>query len=289
MGGIVEPFVPHYNTPMLVRCSPVILGALAAACSLAVYSSGHGGANPSDAGEDNNAPPIVDAATEDVGASTDSNVALSDCLGTPRPVFFCDGFEGVNPSSSWKPLRRPDARAELFVAFSPKLAGAQSLRAGFSTLPPGGDAKLEFKRPGGAGPLSLQVSIYITSDTDWTAGQAVPLFELRSFTAEAVAVGTFIANGGGPNGKIELRVPGSLSLDLGPANIGNWACYEIAYDGTYVTGFAGAANKGSVNGRAATDHVQIGMEWNYGENNGAGKHVYFDDVVIAPAPIGCLH
>ncbi len=210
-----------------------------------------------------------------------------DCLGAFRDAFYCDGFESPSLATTWEQILKPASAAQISVQSETKLAGAQALRSGFAPIPATGEAKVHFPRPGGAGPLSLQVSVHVDLDA-WETGEVIPLFALRAGTASPAVV-VFVASGVDGAGQMELRVAGGPTIALGAVVASRWDCYEIAFDGATVTAFRGTTLKGTAPSSAAIDGADIGMEWNYGENALADKHLHYDDAVIAAAPIGCLH
>lgn len=224
--------------------------------------------------------PGVDAA--------DGNDGKIDCLGARRNAFYCDGFEGATIGAPWTKLLQPGTPpSEVAISTSKHVAGAQSMISAFDTLPASGTAKLRYARPGGAGALSIQFSVYVDSDA-WGAGDDMPLGGLRAAGA-AAAVVYFVPSGSGSAGQIELRVAGRMPISLGAATINGFACYEVGYDGATVSAYAGATLKGTAALAMAVDAADVGLEWSHGANAGAGKNMEFDDVVIAPAPVGCLH
>jgi hypothetical protein len=227
-----------------------------------------------------------DAATMDAG---DAAVTGIDCLGTRRDVFFCDGFESAALSPTWQQVLVPATHAKLLPEPGIAVAGAQGLRAGFSPIPESGEAGLLFERPGGAGPISLQVSFYLDNDA-WGPNQPAPLFGLRA-GIDLTAVVTFISSGVGGGGSMELRVLGGPTIPIGPASVNAWVCYEVVYNGTNVTIYQGMTSKGSAPVTTAIDSAEIGMGWPLGNgpNDNAAKVVHYDDVVISPGRIGCLH
>src|SRR5262249_4964270 len=81
-------------------------------------------------------------------------------------------------------------------------------------------------------------------------------------------------------------------LDLGVYELGKWACVEIAVDvgagSSTLTAWRGAASMGALVTKAMPDTVSLGPQWPYANPSGP-QRLYFDDVVVAPAPIGCLH
>ena len=247
-----------------------------------------------------------DVLDPDGNVVTDGNVPVDgsdggdgkiDCLGARRNAFFCDGFEAVTIDAQWMKLLSPSTPPAVVDIWKTSqhpggaVAGAQSMVSAFDpTLPSGSGntAKVRYARPAGAGALSLQFSIYVDSDA-WNTSDAVPIGGLRAAGASA-AVLYFVANGGGSTGRIEVRVPGSAAVALGAANIGHFACYEVAYDGVgTVSAWAGSTLKGTAPLSMAVDAADVGLEWSLGPNASASKHMEFDDVVIAPAPVGCLH
>jgi hypothetical protein len=233
---------------------------------------------------DGSTPGPRDAATMDV---VDGAVTGIDCLGARRDAFFCDGFEAPALSNAWQQVLVPADRAKLLPEPGIALAGTQGLRAGFSPIPASGEAGLIYKRPGGAGPLSLQVSFYLDNDA-WGAGQPAPLFGLRA-GADLTAIVYFIASGVAGGGSMELRVLGGPTIPIGPAAVSAWACYEVVYDGANVIIYAGSTSKGSAPVAAAIDSAEIGMGWGNGANDLAAKVVHYDDALISPGRIGCIH
>jgi hypothetical protein len=226
-----------------------------------------------------------DAATDVV----DGAAPGIDCLGARREAFFCDGFEAPTLSATWQQVVVPADSGKLRPAAGIAVAGAQGLHAGFSPIPESGEAGLLYKRPGGTGPLALQVSFYLDNDA-WGAGQPAPLFGLRAGT-DLSAIVYFVASGVGGGGNLELRVLGGPTLPIGPGAVNAWACYEVVFDGANVTVYSGMTSKGSAPLTAAIDSAEIGMGWPLGNgaNAAAAKVVHYDDAVISRARIGCIH
>jgi hypothetical protein len=227
-------------------------------------------------------------ATGDAGADvTDANVTI-DCLGVQRNALFCDGFEEPTIGAAWQQIVQPSAPpAELSSTTLRKISGARSLASGFNMLPDGGAALVRWAKPGTPGPLALQLTFFFFNDA-WGANDIVPLATLLSGGSPvATLLWKHTVN---ENGNVELRVPGQSDVLLGPMAAEGWTCFEIFADGAKVRGWAGASEKfPSPPLTSPIDGVEIGMRWLYGPDTANSKFIGVDDVVIANAPIGCLH
>ncbi len=223
----------------------------------------------------------------DASDGNDGNDGKIDCLGARRFAFYCDGFEAPI-GAPWQSILLPGHPPANVTTTARHVAGVQGITSAFFPLPSGtGAAKLRYLRPGGVGPLSLQLSIYVDNDA-WAPGDAVSIGGLRASGAAAAEL-YFVASGTNGGGRIELRVTGSSTINLGSIAADQFRCFEIGWDGATVTAFAGATNKGSAPLGVAVDSAEVGMEYSLGANANAGKNMEYDDAVIAPAPIGCLH
>ena len=146
--------------------------------------------------------------------------------------------------------------------------------------PPGGPNFFEFGD-------DVLYSIYIDNDA-WALGDSVTIGGLRAAGAPAAEL-YFVASGTNGGGHIELHVSGSSIISLGAIAANQFRCFEVGWDGAVVTAYAGAMNKGSAPLTLPVDSAEVGMEYALGANPNAGKIMEYDDVVIARAPIGCLH
>jgi hypothetical protein len=223
----------------------------------------------------------------DAGDAADATVTI-DCLGVQRNAFFCDGFEQPTIVGAWQQIVQPSAPpAELSATILRKISGTRSLASGFNMLPDGGAAVLRWPKPGAPGRLSLQVTFFFFNDA-WGANDMVPLAALLSNGSPvATLLWKHTVN---ENGNVELRVPGHADVLLGPMAAEGWTCFEIQADGAKVRAWAGQTEKfPSPPLTTPVDGVEVGMRWLYGPDNTNSKFIGADDVVIADAPIGCLH
>src|SRR5262249_22434919 len=119
------------------------------------------------------------------GDASDESI---DCLGAKRKALFCDGFEGASLDPAWERSASSNPPAFVNQAADTKVAGEQSLWAELTPAATGGFAVVRWARPGGSGPLSLQISIMVPSQSWDKAGQAMPLARLRSGSSSAVTL-----------------------------------------------------------------------------------------------------
>jgi hypothetical protein len=228
------------------------------------------------------------AASDVVDATVDADAAPTiDCLGVQRNAFFCDGFEGTTLDTQWQQIVLPSAPpADLGTTTLRKISGARSFYSGFSTLPNGGTARIRWARPG-SGPLSLQLTFFFFDDA-WGASDVVPLASIRVGGANAATL--IWKHTTNANGNVEIHVDGQADVTLGPMKVNDWTCFEIYAEGTNVRSWAGATEKfPSLPLAGMADGAELGFQWLYGPDAVNSKYLGVDDVVLAPAPIGCLH
>lgn len=231
---------------------------------------------------------------EDSGASADADAGppTIDCLGVPRPAFFCDGFEGMSFDPAWTKIALPagDPRPDLSLTTQKAIAGgARSAYLGFSTLPTNGVAMLRWSRGGamGPGPLSLQWSVFWPKD-GFDIGQTFPIAALRAADGRVATVSIRVT-GVDAAGDLLLTIGSGEPINLGAITPNTWSCIELAHDGTDLTAYRGDTAQVKRPLATGIDSIELGYEWPYPENGGAGAGLYVDDVIVSPSRIGCIH
>ena len=276
----------------LLRGLPLLCSVTACGAFLSVNEAVPPPASSDDAGDVAEAGPEAGAdgaaAAQDGGgdaATTDGgDSGLVECFGTPRSVFYCDAFDLPNIAAPpWLLNVAPPGdvnKAELATSTNVHLSGARAADAYVGPATGTKTAKALWTRPGGAGPLAFQLNVYIPADA-WTAADTTAFAALRSATGPIGEL-QFKPNGNGSNGDLVLA-NASGTVNLGPVSVGNWSCVELEANGGTLTAFRGAIKKGSLPIAAPPVAAEIGISTALG-----GKVFYFDDVVLAPAAVGCL-
>jgi hypothetical protein len=262
--------------------------ALAAACG--TLESGTTVDAP-DGGPDANAP--SDASTDaPIDSSVDAGpdgASLVDCFGTPRgDVFFCDSFDDAGVGDSgldprWTVDRFPELFTVAGATTQHALVGAHGAISYFGAISSGAaHAVLRWTR-GGSGPLAFQLNVFMPSQPVGV-GNVVRLAAVRG---SSTAVVEFVADTGGVTGKLRVSfVPPSTSIELGPAAIGGWKCIELFADTSSFSVAVGPNDAGSVPVALGATGAELGMDMPGQFND---HSFFYDEIVAAPAPIGCLH
>ena len=206
-------------------------------------------------------------------------------------AFMCDGFESSALAASWLQV----VHAGNVDGFSSKraAAGTHSLAAAFDPLPASGRAALSYHGAFAASPkaqsVAMQFSVYLPKDGYPTS------LPLGGFHGASGDLTVSMSN----SSQIVLSdklAGGSKAHTLGSSALGTWQCVEIliadngaldawlgkthALHGTLASG---ASSFNSV------DAVEIGLSYVGGANPNASVVGFYDDVVVAPAAVGCLH
>ena len=206
-------------------------------------------------------------------------------------ALFCDGFESSAMSSSWTPV--VDG-GEVHPYYAQRAAaGAHSLQAAFDPLPAAGRAALSysaaFASPTKPTSIAMQFSFYLPKDGYPT------VLPLGGFHGTSGAL-TVSLNGSQHITLTDKLAGGNKTYTLGNAQLGSWQCVELQVDakgtldawlGTSHLATGSLASGGSA--FSAIDAAEIGLSYDEGKNPNASVVAYFDDVVVAPAAVGCLH
>ena len=277
----------------IVPC--VALSLVLGAC--AAFSADSGPDKPADAADAGGSGEAGSAGDAGVGSadsggdgelldSGEAGPAPINCFGTPRAAFYCDDFEG--PMLGVPPwaldVSSPDASITEFATSPDQHLGAGA-RSGDSYVGAGSTlkrAKARWTRPVGSGRgLALQLNVYIPADT-WTKGDATTIATLEGSSGRVDLV--FTANGAGSNGSLSVTLSGlaSPSFGLGDVVVDDWMCVEIAADGTTVSGSRGAGSSVSFGSTIQPIAAELGIATTL-----ADKVFYYDNVIFAPAAIGC--
>jgi hypothetical protein len=211
------------------------------------------------------------------------------CFGKSIDAWVCEGFEAT--SAPTPPLSLQISNGVVARVENRAIAGAASLRATLDPIPETGKAQIAFQKPtSAAAGLAVQVSVYVDDDAH-DVGEDIVLASLSGGATRARLhfVPTLRGN------VLELRTKTALGEGihgLGPAPKNGWACIEIEMDPkSDLRVWRGAERKVSVRLDGATEltRAEVGIDWTHGANPNASKQFWFDDVVIAPRAIGCLH
>jgi hypothetical protein len=238
-------------------------------------SSGDGASGAPDGGADGSS---LDSDSGDAG------LAAINCFGTLRNAFYCDDFEGPalgTPPWSLTASSTDTSVTEIATSQNQHLTG---MRSADSFVGPGGALKTataHWTRPMGSGQaLAFQLNVFIPSDA-WSATDITPFAAVVGSSSRIDLV--FSPNGLGSNGRLLLQVTGAQGpLDLGEVLVENWMCVEITADGMTVTASRGPDKGQSTSSSITPIGAEIGISTNL-----ANKVFYYDNVILAPGPIGC--
>jgi len=223
-----------------------------------------------------------------VPTDTDAGDPMINCFGRKLDAWACEGFE--EPSAPSAPLTVQISNGVVTRVTNRAVAGVASLRSTFAPIPAQGKAQVAFQKPAGAPGMALQLSVYIDDDAH-DIGQDIVLARLSGGTTNVRLYFVPAANGH----LLEVRTKsaaGEATHSLGPAPKNAWACIEIEADAKsdlkiWRGGEVRAAFR--MEGAPTLARAEVGMEWTHGANANASKAFWFDDIVVAPKAVGCLH
>ncbi len=212
-----------------------------------------------------------------------------ECLGQKLDAWACEGFEGMD--SPLPPFVVAAEKGSVGRATNRALGGAASLRTTFDPLPATGKAQVVFEKPNSTpSGMSLQVSVYVEDDAH-DLGDDIVLATLSGGTTRVRLhfVPTALGN------VLEVRTKtaaNATTYTLGQAPKNGWACIEMELDAEGdLQVWRGKDAKVNVRlGDASpVSRAEVGIEWTHGANANASKQFWFDDVIVGPHSVGCLH
>jgi hypothetical protein len=216
--------------------------------------------------------------------ASEAGSTLIPCLGKTRNAFFCDDFEPSTLSSSWSVIAVPDNAFNTVAEGSSSGALPGSNRRGQvhigSASPLQATATWTSPLPG---PLAFQVTMKNPTDA-WADGDTMKVAALTTSEGKRVEV-VFTRQGANSNGNLSVIFQSATPIELGSISSDTWLCIELVADGTDLTAYRGPDSKGKLTSVGAITSVELGVP----TTTFTGKDVYYDDVVLAPAQIGCLH
>lgn len=206
-------------------------------------------------------------------------------------ALFCDGFEGAAMAPSWTPVV-DGGEVHPFYA-QRAAAGSHSLEAAFDPLPAVGRAALSYDGAFKAGTkptsIAMQFSFYLPKDGYPT------VLPLGGFHGTSGAL-TVSLSGSQHITLTDKLAGGNKTITLGNAQLGTWQCVELQVDskgtldawlGTTHTPTGKLASGATA--FSAIDAAEVGLSYDEGKNPNASVVAFFDDVVVAPTAVGCLH
>jgi hypothetical protein len=231
---------------------------------------------------------VQKASDPDASASPDADEAGLvgiDCLGQRIDAFFCDGFEGAALSSSWV----TEKAGESYTEFGQKeatdaVAGAH--RGYAHTGNSGGPftAKATWMRPGGPGALAFQLNVRFPPDS-WTANDTITVAAFTTSEGKRVEVQFTADNVYYSSGALKVTFEGA-TLPLGTIENDLWQCIELVADGSAVFAYRGTNQvSSSLKNVGPVTTAELGIP----STPLATKDILYDDIVLAPARVGCLH
>jgi hypothetical protein len=219
-----------------------------------------------------------DAAPIDARPPDLSDAGSIACLGGTRTAYLCDGFEGALSSEWTKDTTEdgtfePTTREQLSGSTQSAVSDIPGTAGSGNTV----SARVRWHRPDGGRRLAIRVWVYLEPDA-WD--KEVSFASVFDGQKEGKLV--FSPKDNTANGSLSFRV-GTESIDLGSIVEKTWTCLEIAADGTQTRAFAGSSQpKGAIADLTGITDVALGMM-----TDARGKDFYYDNVIIAPDPIGC--
>ncbi len=206
-------------------------------------------------------------------------------------AFMCDGFESTALATAWLKV----VVAGDVDGFSSKraAAGTHSLAAAFAPLPSSGRAALSYHGAFAASPkphsVAMQFSVYLPKDGYPTA---LPLGGFHGASGDLT-----VSMNNSSQIVLSDKLAGGTKLHaLGASALGTWQCIEIQIaDSGALDAWLGKTH--ALHGTLASgpssftsvDAVEIGLSYVGGANANASVVGFYDDVVVAPAAVGCLH
>ncbi len=207
-------------------------------------------------------------------------------------AFLCDSFD-PQMSSAWVQVL---TGGELHAWTKNAASGTHALESAFDPLPAGvGRATLVYDAPFAPSPrpskVAMQFTVQLPVDGYPTT---LSLGGLRA-SSGADALSLALVGGGKRYALVDKLAGASTTHDLGAAQLGTWQCLELEVDATGAfrawMGKTLAASGALAMGAAAFSKLQlaeVGLTYDAGASNDSIVS-YYDDVVIAPAAVGCLH
>jgi hypothetical protein len=210
-------------------------------------------------------------------------------------AFLCDSFDPAM-SPAWMQIIEG---GELHAWTKSAASGTHSLESAFDPLPAGlGRATIAYDAPFASAPkptsIALQFSVQLPVDGYPTT---LGLGGLRVAGGDA-ALSVELVNAGKRLAIVD-RLTGAggagATHDLGAMQLGAWTCVELEVDanGAFRAWLGKTlATSGTLGGGAAAfasiGLAEVGLTYSAGAANDSIV-AFYDDVVVAPAAVGCLH
>lgn len=218
----------------------------------------------------------ADAGAIEAAALDPFDAGVIPCFGTQRRAYFCEDFEGPDPLARWAQTISADATWGLST--NNPLSPLHSLGA-HSELNGPFQAIGRWTRTDPGTKLAFQLHVYLPNDA-WDAGQTQ---EFAAIEGDGQRGELLFTSSGGANGALSFKI-GGASIDLGPVVENTWTCIQLVADGTGVHTSRDGNDKGALVDMKTASTVELGMAM----TGLATKTFYYDDVIVAPEPVGCL-